>query len=861
MYLNFKHILFLLFPVLLFSQNTVRFSVSDENSIALSRAIFIISQNNSQVSFGTSNENGILEKKLITGRYDFKISKLGFTTLYKTVVIEKEQDFEFVLQEEVNKLKDVVIISRPKVMRINEDTISYNLKTILDGTENKVEDVIKRLPGLDIDQDGKVLYKGQQIDNVLVDGNEFFGKKHQMATQNINADMIEGIDLLTNYSGFAKASGGQKSIALNLKTKDSYKNKWISDLELAAGLNTSFRSHSNSFKFFKKGNLAIISDYNTIAKTPISREDYNEMRIVSEVDSENGEFKSFETPTFLNPNTFIKDKRNTFIGLNYTSLLGKRSKITVSNIFNKTKIAEENARLQTNIGESQSRYSFFENKVATSCLNNSSLKLEFNKSNTTFISYVAGFTPNVDEDNQYIIRSANQLDYYKSDTNFSFAHLAKVQTKLFKTIDYKGIVLHSIDDNRQKADLFSQQYLFGSTLDTINQKLKNQEVNFSLNNAFTITKKSNIFSLKINFRSHQAKFNNAVFENGTEDISLRLLKQSIQTNFSWLKSWNAKFQSILGFSSTTVNSSFEGMQNIFTRFEPNFSLIYNFKGLNKITLNYSLNHEMPSLSQLQQSDVVLDFQTISKPTRINFYQIISKKSFSLQYFSVNPQNQSVLFSNFSYDVETNSVSTNTVYNLDYVETIGISIRDRNSAKGLVLYDLKLNRFPLSIKTTLFYLKSIGVSQFNGVDNEVLTQNFTSRFQLFTNFKKSNAQFGIDYNFIQRKVVQSISDFSNTSQNHQITLSVRGKSKTKFKWDIGFIIDNQVFGFATNVLYFLNTNVQYDANKNLKLFINGNNMLNLNQSTLLTNSTTSSFFTTSRISIRPGYLMLGANYSL
>jgi hypothetical protein len=43
--------------------------------------------------------------------------------------------------------------------------------------------------------------KGQQINNVLIDGNEFFGNKHQMATQNINAEMIEGIDLLTNYSG------------------------------------------------------------------------------------------------------------------------------------------------------------------------------------------------------------------------------------------------------------------------------------------------------------------------------------------------------------------------------------------------------------------------------------------------------------------------------------------------------------------------------------------------------------------------------------------------------------------------------------------------------------------------------------
>jgi hypothetical protein len=51
--------------------------------------------------------------------------------------------------------------------------------------------VINKLPGLEVDADGKVFYKGEKINNVLIDGNEFFNK-HQIATKNINADMIEG---------------------------------------------------------------------------------------------------------------------------------------------------------------------------------------------------------------------------------------------------------------------------------------------------------------------------------------------------------------------------------------------------------------------------------------------------------------------------------------------------------------------------------------------------------------------------------------------------------------------------------------------------------------------------------------------
>lgn len=859
--MNFNYLFFFLFPVLLFSQNTIHVKVVDENNLPISRAIVILSQNNNQIIFGTTNENGLLEKQIASGEYDFKISKLGFATIYNAIVIYKGEDFEFVLKEEVNKLENVVITSRPKIMRIKEDTISYNLKAVIDGTENKIEDVIKKLPGLEVDSDGKVLYKGLKIENVLVDGNEFFGNKHQMATQNIDADMIEGIDLLTGYSGFAKASGGQKGIALNLKTKDSYKNKWITDIELAAGLNVSFRFHSNSFKFFKKGNLAIISDYNTIAKTPISRDDYNEMRIVSEVDSENGEFKSVETPTFLNPNAFIKDKTNAFIGLNYTSLLGKRSKITMSNIFNKTNIAEENARLQTNIGETQSQYSFLENKAATYSLNNSSLKWEFNKSKTTFISYVVGFTPNGDDDNQDLLRSANELRYSKSNTNFSFAHVAKVQSTLLKTINYKFTARHSVNDNRQKVDLFSQQNLFDRTFGTINQNQKNQEVNISLNNAFTITKKSNVFSLKINFLSQQERFNSYVVQNDTIDIGLKLQRQSIQANLSWAKKWHAKLQSMVGFNTTALKSQFKGLQDAFTRYEPNLSLTYTLSGLNKISFSYALDHQLLALNQVQQTDFIFDFQTLVKPSLVSFNQVLPKNTFSLQYFGVNSKNQSVVFSTLSYDVEQNAVSNNTKYNADFIETTAITTKNRKSIKGLVLYDLKFKRLPFSIKTTLFYLKSIGFSQFDGVNNQVEIQNLTNRLQLISNFKKSVVQFNIDYNFIRRTLEQNIADFKNTTQNHQLTLSLRGKNSTKLKWDLGLTMDSQDSGFRTNKTFFLNANIQYVFAKDFKFIFNGNNMLNLNKSKLISTSFNQSFFTESVVSIRRGYVMIGVNYSL
>jgi hypothetical protein len=93
-----------------------------------------------------------------------------------------------------------------------------------------------------------------------------FGNKHQIATQNINADMIRGLICIPIIQALLSHLEVIK-VALNFK--DFYKSKWVSDVELGYGGKEAVRFHSNSFKFFK--NLAIISDYNTIGNVPSRR--------------------------------------------------------------------------------------------------------------------------------------------------------------------------------------------------------------------------------------------------------------------------------------------------------------------------------------------------------------------------------------------------------------------------------------------------------------------------------------------------------------------------------------------------------------------------------------------------------------
>ena len=859
--MNLRCLIFLLFPLVLHAQGKIQLKIVDENATAISRAIVIISQANNQIAFGTTNNEGVFEKDLGPGSYVFNIKKLGFTAITEEVSVSENLNLTFVLLPETNQLQNVVITTRPKLMRIKEDTISYNLKAVVDGTENKIEDVIKKLPGLDIDQDGKVLYKGQRIDNVLIDGNVFFGNKHQMATQNINAEMIEGIDLLTNYAGFALAAGGKKGIALNLKTKDSYKTKWVSDVEAGYGSNNALRWHSNSFKFFKKGNMAVISDYNTIAKTPISLEDYREMRAVSDSDNDDKQIQKIDIPTFLSPNIYIKEKRNTFVGLTYSSLISPRAKFTFSSVFNKANIGEENYKTQTNIGQDADRFSFLENKQSSYALSNTAIKWEFNKSATTFLSYTAGLTPNKDVDWQNLDRETNQIDYQKGNTNLSFAHSFKWQTKLFKVINYKAAIIQSFAINNQRITLKSSQNLFDIGLRTLEQTSKNQDRTFTLANVFSYSAKANLFSARLNYLVHERICDSSVREAANYGGEFSWYSKSLQSNFSWSRNWTPKVQSLVGVKFTNTNISFQLKENSFSRFEPNVSLTYSLSGLDKLVLSYEVDHHLASLSDLLDASVITDFQTVSRPSAVNYTTILPKSSYSLQYFNVNTKNYSVLFGRLTYSKEQNTVSNNTFYASDYIENQAVNVRNSETSQVLVSYDLKFKEFPLSLKSTVFYLTSKGISQFNGVDNYYTANNFTSRVKVYSNFKKSPVQLGVEYNFTERTIQQELLNFSNATIINQLTLSLRGKSGSKIKWDAGLTIDNQNSSFNSNRLLLLNTNLQYVLNKNIKLFLNSNNLLNLNRSSVITTGSSQSIFTESVVSIMPGYVIVGLNYSL
>ncbi|MDB5112774.1 MAG: outer rane beta-barrel protein, partial [Mucilaginibacter sp.] len=123
-------------------------------------------------------------------------------------------------------LQEVMIKGQVTAIKIKGDTTEFNAKAYVIQPNDKVEDLLKQLPGIQVDKDGKITANGQAVNKVLVDGEEFFGDDPTLVTKNLRADMVDKVQLYDKKSDQAAFTGiddGQKTRTLNIKLKEDKK--------------------------------------------------------------------------------------------------------------------------------------------------------------------------------------------------------------------------------------------------------------------------------------------------------------------------------------------------------------------------------------------------------------------------------------------------------------------------------------------------------------------------------------------------------------------------------------------------------------------------------------------------------------
>ncbi|ANE51853.1 outer membrane beta-barrel protein [Flavisolibacter tropicus] len=183
------------------------------------------------ISFSLTSNSGFFEiKNIDSGSYYLLVSYQGYETLKKPFGITAEKplvDMQAVTMIIANvKTLQEVVVTDVTPIKIKGDTVSFNANAFKTKPNATVEDLLKKLPGVQVEKDGTVKAQGENVQKVYVDGKEFFGNDPKMATRNLTADMIESVDLyddMSEQSKFNKIDDGSRTRAINLKLKKDKK--------------------------------------------------------------------------------------------------------------------------------------------------------------------------------------------------------------------------------------------------------------------------------------------------------------------------------------------------------------------------------------------------------------------------------------------------------------------------------------------------------------------------------------------------------------------------------------------------------------------------------------------------------------
>jgi len=176
------------------------------------------------------------------GNYTLKIAYMGYQSILQPITIKSGASVvtigPFNLTNNAKTLGEVVILGQKAPVVVKTDTIEFTAVNFKTEKNDVVEEMIKKLPGVEVDKDGNIQAQGKSVTKVMVDGKPFFGSDPKLATQNLPAEMIDKIQVIDQKSDQAQFTGiddGNSAKVINIITKMGYKRGNFGKLALGGG--------------------------------------------------------------------------------------------------------------------------------------------------------------------------------------------------------------------------------------------------------------------------------------------------------------------------------------------------------------------------------------------------------------------------------------------------------------------------------------------------------------------------------------------------------------------------------------------------------------------------------------------------
>jgi len=237
-------------------------------------------KDSSLATFTLSNKQGVFEVKgLSPGDYRLIISSQGYAETKQNISISdttKAIDLgDLSIAKDYKTLAEVTVTSEAPI-QVKNDTVQFNASGFKTPPNASAEDLLKKLPGVEVDKEGNVKTQGEQVQKVLVDGKEFFGNDPKLATKNITADMIESIqvfDDMSDQAKFTKMDDGNRTKTVNIKLKKDRNKGYFGKFLVGYGSDNRYETNISMSKFNGNQRISLLLNTNNINKQGFSFSD------------------------------------------------------------------------------------------------------------------------------------------------------------------------------------------------------------------------------------------------------------------------------------------------------------------------------------------------------------------------------------------------------------------------------------------------------------------------------------------------------------------------------------------------------------------------------------------------------------
>jgi hypothetical protein len=817
-----RFLLFTIFALIIsissFGQQTrtITGSVNDTSGVVLNDVYVKLLAGKDSITT-TTNASGVFQfTKVGFSEFTLSVTRVGYQTYTQNYTITTKDNSTFNiepirLEMQDNRLADVVVVALNPVI-VKEDTIEYKASAFKVREGAPVEDVIKKLPGVTVDKDGKVTAQGKPVARIRVNGKDYFGGDVQTATQNLPADMIENIQIIDDYGDRANVTGikeGEPEKILNITIQKGKNKGNFGNATLGAGTQSRYVARLSVNNFNEDRQISVLGSVNN---TNANIFNFNGGGRGGGARGAN--FGGAERTVGGDGINIVKS-----MGLNYRNKWGKKITSYGSYSFS----GNSNYLIGTSFQQD-----FNPKNISTTSRSSTNNTSNSNHRVTWNVEYVMDtanyfkispyFSYGTSANNGKSISEISRQKYYtlnnsvysnnstspSGGTEFFFNHKFAKRGRNFSlntNIDYSERSQdRNSNNNYHDIDSTIPNYVVkdSNRIQYIATESRNTTTNLRLSYAEPITKFS---SVEVSYNRNNSTTRSLKDVDDVDPIlggKIRNIKQSNDYNYGFtthrygisLRTFKQKYNYVFGFVAQPTNLTGNDLGRKITTTNRNFYIIpnarfvYNFARSNNLTITYGGGSREPNFMQLQPISDSTNLRNIvigNPNLKAEFTNRLGA-----QYNKVGILTGTSFFANLSFDQSQNKIVTarfndpsGTGRTVTYLNTNGFYGFNGNFA---FTKPFAQRKFYATISTNASFDNNISFTDNfrNNGQNWVIRPGARLRLDL-----ENIIDVDINSNYNINKTVTKYIDTSISTQVRSLTLGLNGKNYFFKNWTIGY----------------------------------------------------------------------------